>query len=280
MATDTFAESQAEPSTVATDNEVLLNKATLLSDNMRSHELRILEGLRRDLNLPLATQPIRMARIPDDTQATILGTPSTVPVSATQLPARSLRAPVTQQHAEDVIGMDIEMDIGVDIAPRRLVENLLHVAEQLFRLADARNHYRDVNEGDIDVRRGSDGIHLVVDYGAVRKGVSPRAHSAKSDASTVVCRASYDMRAANPLFLPTCSDFARPAVQSWDSMSSQSSDFSGVVNDDNAEEALKDIRDDLPMFKGSLRDASVYGIRSIDDLESAVYLHLWQVNQP
>jgi hypothetical protein len=110
--------------------------------------------------------------------------------------------------------------------------------------------------------------------------VSPRAQSGASDASKVIGRASYDRRAANPLFRPSCSRPSNRGVIWWDSTSWKWSDYSGVVNDDNAEEALTAIRSDLPIFRESLRVASVYRPRSIDDLESAVYLHLWQVSEP
>ncbi|PWN18750.1 hypothetical protein BCV69DRAFT_284733 [Microstroma glucosiphilum] len=252
-ATDISGESQAGPSTSAADYKVLLIKTFSLSDHLRSQEMSTLQRV----NSPLFHVCIDTASVPDDFQVTIRGNPTRVPASTLPLPC--ILIPL-------VTGQQIGDENELNIEPRRLVDLHLQLAEQLLARAEAGPRFRlnDVNS------------HLVIEFGNMRRGVSPPGHSGAQDARETVDKTSYDTQARNRPLRPTCHSPARSAARSSGTAVRTFDEPSDVVHGDNAGPILAAIPSGLAAIQDSFPCASVYGVPYIDDLESLVYLQLWQ----
>lgn len=255
-------------------DQVTVIKVSWVASHLTRHELMILRKMWERVKLPNAPRPIGTALLPPGFQHT---TSETTPSPLRGWPARFLTVLVTEQCVGIALPLDIKAHDSVFVY-QQLAEQLLLLAEQGF-------HYRDLNEGNIRLLRGTHNVLLIVDFGNVRFNLSRRGDQKQSDAAATIDRAKDDTRSANPLFLPACCVIAEKAVQTWENAVDQVALESRAVCDDALGTDTKErlqlvlaiIQEKLPDLHQSQRDANVYSHRYIDDLESAAYLQLWQV---
>ncbi|PWN17743.1 hypothetical protein BCV69DRAFT_128596 [Microstroma glucosiphilum] len=222
--------------------------------------------------LPLIPEPIGTADIPAGFQDT---TSERTTQGSEGFPARTVSVLVTRQCLGDHIGSQVSQHDLVDIHAQ--------LAYQLLIFAGREYHYRDLNDGNIRILRGSDNTLLIVDFGNVRKNLSARGDAATPDAEATIDRAADDSRSATLEFLPVCSSDAEKGVRQWnakiDNLIREVSELAGITRATRLRQARQAILNKLPTLRDSLRKASVNSHRYIDDLESAAYLQLWQVSE-
>lgn len=254
--------------------KVTVIKASWVAPHLTRHELMVLRKMWERVKLPNAPRPIGTALLPPGFQHT---TSETTPSPLRGWPARSLTVLVTEQCVGIALPLDIKAHDFVFIYQQ--------LADQLLLLAEKGFHYRDLNEGNICLLRGTHNVLLIVDFGNVRFNLSRRGDHNQSDAAATIDRAKDDTRSANPMFLPACCVVAEGAVKTWkDAVDQVALDSRAVCDDalgttkDRLASVLKIINGKLPDLQQSQRDANVHSHRYIDDLESAVYLQIWQVS--
>ncbi|PWN22125.1 hypothetical protein BCV69DRAFT_133462 [Microstroma glucosiphilum] len=256
--------------------KVTMVKASWVAPHLTKHELMILRKMKKKrVNLPNAPHPIGTALLP----AGFWHTTSDVTTdSALTWPARSLCVLVTK-HCIGIL-------IPLDIKPHDLVYIHQQLAEQLLALAEGGFHYRDLNEGNIRLLRGTDNILLIVDFGNVRLDFERRGHHHQWEATATIARARDDTRSANPIFLPSSCAAATQAIKDWEKAVDKAVEGSrqglqvarSKTGSELLQAVLAPIQDQLRTLQEALRDSYVYSHRYIDDLESSLYLHVWQVS--
>ncbi|PWN18326.1 hypothetical protein BCV69DRAFT_82256 [Microstroma glucosiphilum] len=255
---------------IGSDGKVLMLKVSWLADTLRSHEMEMLRGI-QSVGLPYAPEPLGLAKIP----ASGFRSSPCQYLDISPRSAISCCALLTKQHIGDRIGPQVT---GHD-----LLKIHIQLAEQLLKLAEREYHYRDINEGNVRVLHGYTDVLLLVDFGNMRKGLSPTGYSEMTYAEAMVDRATDDTRAANPMFLPTSSVPLKLAITRWeDGLEQVQSDFQRAV-DGNASNGvrsgLQHVSAQLNYFRTVLRKLAMQSHRYIDDLESALYLHVWTVSK-
>ncbi|PWN17731.1 hypothetical protein BCV69DRAFT_127844 [Microstroma glucosiphilum] len=259
-------------------------KMSWVAPRLTSHELVTLRNIRKafgeslESELPLLPQPIGLAKQPSGFQGTTSDTTQTSSAAA-NFPARHLCALVTRQHRGD--------HIGRQVLPRYLVRIHQQLAEVLLKLAEKGYHYRDLNDGNVRLLRGSKSKLYLADYGNVRKHFSIREERNPSDAAATIDRAKDDTRSATPLFAPSCYAIAKAASEEWglavasvveraEQLSRRVSKAAGGrVTSGSLRASVDAILENLEDLHEALRDSNVHSHRYIDDMESALYLHLW-----
>lgn len=255
---------------IESDEKVLMLKVSWLAEPLRSREMEMLRGI-QSVGLPYAPELIGLAKVSTTGfQSRPCGNLGISPSSA-----RGVSALLTKQHAGDHIGSQVSV--------RDLLNIHIQLAEQLLTLAEAEYHYRDLNEGNIRVLHGHTDTLLLVDFGNMRKEFSPGAHSGMTYAEAMLDRATDDTRSASPMFLPTCCFELKLAIDRWESeIEEVQGDFQRAIDGDPSNglrSGLQLISATLPHFRRVLRLLAMKAHRYIDDLESALYLHLWTVSE-
>ncbi|PWN17703.1 hypothetical protein BCV69DRAFT_130371 [Microstroma glucosiphilum] len=258
--------------------KVTMVKASWVAPHLVPHELMILKHIQRKKrlrrNLPLLPIPIGLAQVPADFQRAT--SQKTRPRSGFPFPARAICSLVTQQH--------LGYPIPIDVSPPRLARLHKQFAEQLFILAKGGVHYRDVSNGNMRILRGTDDTLLIIDLGNARLGMRPRGHAPISDAEATIDGAIDDTRSATPEFLPLCSTKVKKGPKSWNMTMQDLSKSARLLLEktgngtDSFHEGVRNmISGSLGTLRKALKIAAVHSHRYIDDLESATYLHMWQM---
>jgi hypothetical protein len=188
-----------------------------------------------------------------------------------------VKALVTDQYIED--------HIGCQVLQQRLVDIHAQLAEHLQSLSQKEYHYRDTNDGNIRVLRGSRNILMIIDYGNARKSLGRRGSPDISDAEATIDRATDDTRSMTQKIVPVCTQNVEDGVKRWhgqvEYLSRATKRLGGPR--DCLKSRLRILSEGLPELRASLLQAAVQSRRYIDDLESAAhraaYLHMWQVSE-
>ncbi|PWN17742.1 hypothetical protein BCV69DRAFT_301918 [Microstroma glucosiphilum] len=273
---------------------VYMVKLSWIAPHLTPHELATLRDMRKDFGadlesqLPLLPEPIGLANPPAGFPCTT-SEMTTASSAAPEFPPRKLCALLTKQHIGDYIGKQVR--------PHCLVSIHRQLADVILKLASKGYHYRDLNDGNVRVLRGTPDTLYLADFGNVSKDLSRRGHRDESDAAATIDRAKDDTRSATPLFMPCCYAIAKAASDHWDlavkkvidraaelsqSQSQLSSEVSAAgVDGRKAGNRLGPVVDaileQMKELQASLQRSNVYAHRYIDDLEGALYLHLWSM---
>lgn len=270
------------------DEVPLLLKVTWRSEHLRAHELKMVRNT-QGLGSPYAPEPIGLARIPTAGFQTTTSenlTTSATPVIVTKVAQKSVRrnefgtralsALVTRQPLADHIDKDTSLP--------HLVHVHLQLAQQLLNFAKGGYHYRDLNEGNVCLLRGTVDILLLIDLGNMRETFSPRGRSPEmTDVEAILERGIDDIESGNPLFLPLCCAELDVAVSLWRShrraLPHEVDEITAQGKGKRLRRALKAISESLQSIVEAVRKVAIFSHRYIDDLESAIYLHFWRVSK-
>ncbi|PWN17706.1 hypothetical protein BCV69DRAFT_130509 [Microstroma glucosiphilum] len=250
----------------ARDEPVLMIKISWLAPHLLRHELAMMRTIQK-LGLPYAPVAYGMVVIPT---TGFQGNPcEELDISSSR--SRVACALLTKQHIGD--------RIGAQCSPRDVLSIHMQLVDVLFKLAKGNFHYRDLNTGNVRVLQGHTDILLLVDLGNMRSNFSPRERPEMTYAEAMLDRATDDTRSANVAFLPTCCLEVKNAIELWaESLHSAQRDFQAAINRDpshGVQSGLQRISATLEVFRSVLKTLALHSHRYIDDLESALYLHVW-----
>lgn len=278
------------------EGRVYMLKLSWVAEHLTRHELTTLRDIQEDFgkdletHLPFFPIPIGLAKPPAGFPCTT-SEMTTASSAAPEFPPRELCALMTKQHIGDYI--------GTQVRPHGLVSIHRQLADVLFKLAGKGYHYRDLNDGNVRVLHGTTDTLYLADFGNVSKDLSRRGHRGESDAAATIDRAKDDTRSGTPLFVPCCYAIAKVASDEWDyvvdmaikkaaelslAQSQLSSEFPAAVvggrkTGNRLDPVVDAILEQMEDLHTVLRESNVYAHRYIDDLEGALYLHLWSVSQ-
>ncbi|PWN19100.1 hypothetical protein BCV69DRAFT_44458 [Microstroma glucosiphilum] len=255
-------------------------KVSWQDPHLRLHELAMMRGVASfsdESKLPYAAVPLGLALIePHDFQTDNSAPLEKIGTLPPHFTTRVVCALVYKHHLGDLIGRQV--------LPHDLVHIHVELARQLLSLAKHGYHYRDLNEGNVRLLRGSINTLLLIDLGNVRRDLSPRGKSGSTDAEAIIERARDDTRSANEYFLPTCFVDAKKAIKKWNSEVTRSKVVFKSAVDSDASDGLQlgllRVSERLSDLHQALRSQAKYSHRYIDDLESATYQHFWRVSAP
>jgi hypothetical protein len=260
------------------EERVLVVKTSWLDDRLVWRELAVLRDMQANLKMPNAPVPIGLARSPTGFQKTTaeLATPG----SAFDIPARTASVLVTKQR------------LGLHISPYEPLSVVLHIhlqlVEQLLLLAEGGYHFRDINDGNVRLLRGTQKTLLLIDYANVSKSSERGRQPGKPDTIATIDRAKDDIRAGDTMYAPTCYASAERAIDHWKSAVSvivgnsrhKCQEALDKPYNDRLQLVSAEIRKRLPELHKAQREVNVLSHRYLDDLEASLYLLLWNVSKP
>lgn len=251
-------------------------KFSWLARHLLMQELEISDAIYNfpaDCRLPYPPEPLGLAEVPDPDFQIDNCEPLRISGPAPYHPPRTACVLVTKQHLGDVIGKQVP--------PQYLAHIHMELADQLLVLATHGYHDRDLNEGNIRILQGSHKTLLIIDFGNVRKNLSPRGRSGMTDAEATIDRATDDTRSANAMFLPTCCSKVAAAIKHWNSAVENATNGlqRALARGHDHRVALRRISAELGALRNAMREIATQSHRYIDDLESAVYLQFWSVSE-
>jgi hypothetical protein len=251
-------------------------KASWVEEPLRLHEWTMLCGLQNlGEELLYAPEPIGLVEITTPGFQTRTSEVLLESSPAPHFAPLVVSALATKQYLGDLIGSQVPLS--------HLVHIHMQLAQQILILAKHGYHYRDLNEANIRLLRGSEKTLLIIDFGNMRKNLSPRGSSGLTDVEALIDRATDDTQCANPLFLPRCCYELKSAIKHWrELLDLVPEELHGALNteaSDGQQCRLSEVSRDLKNLRKVLKRIFVHSHRYIDDLESAAYLHFWRVSK-
>ncbi|PWN17705.1 hypothetical protein BCV69DRAFT_285820 [Microstroma glucosiphilum] len=179
-----------------------------------------------------------------------------------------------------------EHRLGEMIDPSIPTSILVHLHAQLvdtlLSYAGRALHYRDLNTGNMLIQKGTKDKLLLVDHGGMREFLRPRGAEWRGDTTVLLKRAEDDARSANLLFLPSANYTALDHLKRWGKNmgfleANQKKARTTMPENALPAEMERLAIERLPRLRELLLSLVQLSHRYIDDLESAQYLHIWQV---
>lgn len=144
-------------------------------------------------------------------------------------------------------------------------------------------HYRDLNAGNMLIQDGSEDKLLLIDQGGMRESLRPRGEEWRGNLTAILKRAQDDARSANPMFLPSAYHTSVSVGKRWAINMAKVEIDQGRLQSGTPEDLQAEMErlaiSKLPRLRELLLSLIQLSHRYIDDLEGALYLHMWQFAQ-